>query len=170
MAVSERLEIAKRQMQSAREYMLGMLDGLTEDDWFWVPESGLQTHVAWQVGHIAMAQYGLALFRQRGRQEVDSELMPGKIRKLFMKGTTPKNDRDSHPDSKAILAMLERVNEQVFQEIDAFDGEQLDEPAERPHAAFATRYGALLFASHHEMLHTGQIGMLRRLMGRDPIR
>jgi hypothetical protein len=33
-----------------------------------------------------------------------------------------------------------------------------------------TRLGALLFSSHHEMLHAGQIGVLRRLLGKAPVR
>lgn len=170
MAVSLRLEIAKRQIESAREYLMTMLDGLSEDDWFWVPEQGIKTHIAWQVGHLAMAQYGLTLFRQRGRESIDTKLMTGKFRKLFMKGTTPMLDRETHPSSEVILETLERVNGQMLEEIDSFDGDFLDEPLGPPHAAYATKYGALLFASHHEMLHAGQIGLLRRSMGKEPVR
>jgi hypothetical protein len=39
-----------------------------------------------------------------------------------------------------------------------------------PYAAFATKFGGLLFCSHHEMLHAGQIGLLRRLIGKAPVR
>ena len=169
MAISERLEIAKAHIQSAREYMLGNLEGLSDDDWFWMPESGL-SHIAWQVGHLAMAQYGLTLFRQRGRESDDSKLMSGKFRKRFMKGTTPNPDRDDHPQPKEILEVLHRVNEQMLVEIDGFDGPQLDEPIEMPYAVSPTRYGSLIFAGNHEMLHSGQIGMLRRMMGKPPIR
>ncbi len=169
MAVSQRLDIAKRQIRSAREYLLGLLEGLSEDDWFWMPDDG-PTHIAWQVGHVAMAQYGLTLFRQRGRAAIDGELLPGRIRKRLMKGTTPDPDRSLYASPDEILAILHRVNEQMLQEIDGFDGDQLDEPLDPPYAAYATRYGALLFAGHHEMLHAGQIGLLRRLMGKEPLR
>lgn len=169
MAISQRLEIAKAQLESAREYTLEMLDGLSEEDWFAMPQLA-PTNIAWQVGHIAMAQYGLTLFRQRGRAEIDSELMSGKLRKKFMKGTTPDNDRATMPAPDEILGALHRVNEQMMQEIDGFDGPGLDEPADMPTAGFATRYGSLLFAAHHEMLHAGQIGLIRRLLGNDPIR
>jgi hypothetical protein len=72
--ISERLQIVWRQIEFARNYSLTLLDDLTDDNWFWSPPN-FTTHIAWQVGHLAMAQYGLALFRQRGRAEVDSELM-----------------------------------------------------------------------------------------------
>ena len=168
-AVSERLAIAWRRIEFARNYSLILLADLDDDDWFWTPEN-FTTHIAWQVGHLAMSEYGLTLFRQRGRQDVDSQLMSGKFRKLFMRGTEPKQERESYPAPNEICQVLDRVHEQMRAEIAGFDGECLDDPVDAPHSAFATRYGALLFAGDHEMLHAGQIGLLRRLMGKPPLR
>ena len=118
-----------------------------------------------------MSQYGLTLYQQRGRdREVDSKLMSSKVRKLFMRGTTPVADRDAYPAPSELLAVLDRVHKQMQTEIVTFTDDQLDEEIGPPHAAFATRYGALLFAGDHEMIHSGQIGMLRRLMGKEPLR
>jgi hypothetical protein len=39
-----------------------------------------------------------------------------------------------------------------------------------PYAGYPTKLGALLFCPLHEMIHAGQIGLLRRLMGKPPIR
>jgi uncharacterized damage-inducible protein DinB len=167
--ISERLTIAIRKMEFTRKYTLSLVEDLSDDDWYWSPEK-FCTHIAWQVGHIAMSHYGLTLFRQRGRGEIDSKLMTGKFRKLFMKGTVPKPEREAYPSPQEIVEVLEKVRTQTRAEIASFDGEQLDEPIDAPHAAYGTRYGALLFVSDHEMLHAGQIGMLRRLMGKDPLR
>ena len=172
--ISPRLETVVKNVEFARRYTLSLLEDLHDDDWFWSPSDSNEhftTHIAWQAGHIAMAEYGLMLFRQRGRdREVDAELMSGKFRKLFLRGSEPQPDRSAYPEPQEILAVLDRVHQQVLKEIPNFDGEQLDEPTEAPHAAFATRYGALLFAGDHEMLHAGQIGLLRRLMGKPPLR
>ena len=168
-SISERLQIAWRRIEFARRYTLVLLEDLEMDEWFWVPDS-LTTNVAWQVGHLAMSEYGLTLFRQRGRADVDSELMSGKFRKLFMRGTEPKPDQDAYPDPGEILEVLDRVHRQMRTEIVGFDGDELDETVDAPHSAYATRYGALLFAGDHEMLHAGQIGLLRRLMGKPPLR
>jgi hypothetical protein len=169
-SVSARLQIAIRHIEFARKYSRSLLEDLSTDDWFWMPEN-YTTHIAWQVGHLAMSQYGLTLFRQRGRdREVDSQLMSSKFRKLFMRGTTPLADRENHPQPEEILEVLDRVHSQMQKEIVTFADADLDEEIGPPHAAFATRYGALLFAGDHEMIHSGQIGMLRRLMGKDPLR
>ena len=169
-SVSLRLQIAIRNIEFARKFSTTLFEDLSEDEWFWVPEN-YPTHIAWQVGHLAMSQYGLTLFRQRGRDlDVDNELMSSKFRKRFMRGTTPLIDREKHPSRDEILQVLSRVHQQMQKEIVTFDGDQLDEPTDPPHAGFATRYGALLFAGDHEMLHAGQIGVIRRLMGKDPLR
>ena len=166
---SGRIEIAARHVLSAREYTMTLLDGLTEEEWFWSPAPAV-THIAWQVGHLAFAQYGLMLFRQRGRSTDDNQLMSGKFRKTFAKGTTPSTERSSYPDRNEIMETLDRVHRQSFLELASFSEQELDQEIDRPFAAFATRYGALLFAGDHEMLHAGQIGLLRRLMGKQPIR
>jgi hypothetical protein len=36
-----------------------------------------------------MAQYGLCLFRLRGRQEIDADLMTSSFRKQFSRGRRP---------------------------------------------------------------------------------
>jgi len=169
--LSDRLAVALRKIEFARNYTMISLEGLSDDDWYWVPENQHEyvTHIAWQVGHIAMSEYGLTLFRQRGRKLEDAELMSGKFRKLFMKGTTPNPDRDAYPAPDEILEVLNKVHLQMRSEIASLE-QTLDEESGPPHAAYATKYGALLFAPDHEMLHAGQIGMLRRMMGKPPMR
>jgi len=166
--VTPRLANVIRQIEFARNYTMTLLEDLTEDQWFWSPPE-YPTHIAWQVGHIAMSEYGLTLFRQRGRMSEDMDLMSGKFRKLFLRGSAPKNDATAYPCPPEILEVLNRVHEQMRIEVPTFE-RMLDEEIGPPHAAFATKYGALLFASNHEMLHAGQIGMLRRLMGKPSIR
>jgi hypothetical protein len=163
------LELALRQIEFARAYTLATLQDIDQREWFVMP-TGCPTHVAWQVGHLAMAEYGLCLFRQRGRREVDLELMTSGFRKRFSRGTVPQPDVAKYPPVAEIRATLDRVHQQVIEESLSFTGDQLHEPVEPPYAVEATRLGCLLFCSHHEMLHAGQLGLLRRLLGMQPIR
>lgn len=168
--LSERLTIALRKLEFARNYSRSLLEDLADEDWYWSPEP-FTTHIAWQVGHLAMSEYGLTLFQQRGRdREVDSQLMSSKFRKLFMRGTQPTAVREDYPEPAELLETLQRVHARMRIEVPTFDGPSLDEPLGPPHAAYANRYGAILFAGDHEMIHSGQIGMLRRLMGKEPLR
>jgi hypothetical protein len=163
------LSLALQQIEFVRSYVLGTLAEIDEADWFTMP-TGCPTHVAWQVGHLAMAEYGLCLFRQRGRQDIDVQLMSSSFRKQFSRGTVPGPDAGKYPSASEIRSTLDGVHAQVLKEIPTLTPEQLKEPVEPPFAVEATRLGCLLFCSHHEMLHAGQLGLLRRLLGRQPIR
>jgi hypothetical protein len=163
------LDFAIGQIEFARGYTLSMLNEFDERLWFTMPP-GCPTHVAWQVGHLAMAEYGLCLFRMRGRQEVDLELMTSGFRKLFSRGTTPEADAGKYPAPAEIRATLDRVHAQVQKESQGWTEQQLAEPVDMPYAVHANKLGGLLFCSHHEMLHAGQLGLLRRLLGKQPIR
>ena len=169
MAGRTEMEIATEQIRFARKYTLALLEDIAEEDWFVMPQ-GLHTHVAWQVGHLAMAQYGLCLFRQRGRAEIDSSLMSSAFRKKFSKGTKPDPDPVNHPPVTEIRAVLERVNEQAMAELAGFDDASRQEEIDMPYSVHSNQLGALYFCAAHEMLHAGQIGVLRRALGKTPLR
>jgi hypothetical protein len=163
------LQLALHQIEFARAYTLSIVNEIDESQWFVMPP-GCPTHVAWQVGHLAMAEYGLCLFRMRGRQEVDLELMTSGFRKLFSKGTTPESDPARYPSIAEIRATFDRVHAQTLRELPGATEAQLAEPVDMPYAVHANKLGGLLFCSHHEMLHAGQLGLLRRLLGNQPVR
>jgi hypothetical protein len=165
---TDRLQIAIKQIEFSRKYMLSLIADIADENWFYMPE-GI-THVAWQVAHLAMAQYGLCLFRVRGRSDQDLKLMPSDFRKKFSKGTTPNPDPAGNPPPAEIRDVLHRVYGQSLQELATYTDEQLDVPVDEPHAVFATKLGAIYFCGAHEMLHAGQIGLIRRLIGKKPIR
>ncbi len=88
-----RLQLAIEQIVFARNYTIGLLDQTPTDEWFRLPQGGVN-HVAGQVGHIVFAEYRLVA---------------------------------------------------------------------------TTKLRALLWCAHHEMLHAGQIGLLRRHLGYSPM-
>ena len=47
-----------------------------------------------------------------------------------------------------------------MKEAPSFTPEQLMEPVDMPYCAYPNKLGSLLMASHHEMLHAGQLGLL----------
>jgi hypothetical protein len=164
------LKLAIQQIQFARNYTLSLLGSIEESDWFAMPPQA-PTHLAWQVGHVAMAQYGLGLFRIRGRQEIDTELMSSSFRKLFSKGSTPDADAGKYPAPEEIRGTFDRVYEQVMKELPLVAEASLSDPVDMPYVeGYPNKLGALLMCPHHEFLHAGQIGLIRRLLGKPPVR
>ena len=162
------LEMAASQIKAARQYTEILLDDIDQESWYEQPAEGIN-HVAWQVGHVAMAQYGLALFRQRGRKESDRELIPREFLRMFAKDSSPLIDVDLRPEPAEIREIFDRIHEEVLRELDTYPIEELETPVDFPYVGFSNKLGSLLMSAHHEMLHAGQIGMLRRLLGKPPI-
>jgi hypothetical protein len=163
------LPLAIEQVKFARQYLLTLVDGIADDEWFRMPP-GATTHLAWQMGHVAMAEYGLCLFRQRGRKPEDLELMPSRFRKQFSRGSVPDPDPANHLPPGELLTTVERIHQQCLAEMAGLSAETLAEPVDMPYAVYPNKLGSLLFCSHHEMIHAGQIGLLRRLLGKPPVR
>lgn len=157
------------QVDFARKYTLELLKNTPDELWRVVP-AGARSHIAWQVGHLAVSQYGLMLFRQRGRAEGDLDLMPGWLRKRFGRGSIPPSDANEIPSNEALLDVLSKIHGVAMASMPTFSATQLMEPTEMPYAVHPIKLGALLFCPLHESIHAGQIGVLRRMHGLDPVR
>ncbi len=164
-----RVKAVVDQISLTRKYTESLLDGVASEDWFRMPSEGV-THVGWQVGHMAVAQYSLALKRIRGSRKEDSRLVSAELMTLFGKGSTPRADAGAYPGPDEIRRVFDDVHRQAVGELADVADRVLDEPTEPPHPMFSTKLGALLFCPQHEMLHAGQIGLLRRLLGSAPLR
>ncbi len=163
-----RLQLAIEQIVFARNYTIGLLDQTPATEWFRQPP-GSVSHVAWQVGHLAFSEYRLALWRIRGPQPQDDGLFSREFVRLCGPNSVPDADPAKYLAPAQIRAVLDRVHEQVLRELSGLGDAELDQPVPHPHRFAKTKLLALLWCAHHEMLHAGQIGLLRRELGYPPI-
>lgn len=164
-----RVEGAIDKLKLARKYGSQFYENLSDDEWFWSP-TGYTTHVAWQVGHMAVSEYNLCIRRVRGRQSGDEMLVSDEHLALFGLGSVPVADRTKYPSREKIMWLLRDVRDEVLEVLAKRSDADLDVPLEQPHPVFQTKLGAVEYSSLHECIHVGQIGMLRRLMGKSAIR
>jgi hypothetical protein len=161
------LALALDQIAFARRYTLGFLDGLDPADWFRMPAEGV-THIAWQVGHLAFAQYRLALERVRGvRPDVASLITPAFLQ-TFGRDSVPDPDPARYPPVAEIRRVLDAVHVQVMRDLADHPADDLANPPLTPHRLARTKLDVLLWCGQHELVHAGQIALLRRLSGRAP--
>jgi hypothetical protein len=163
-----RLQLAIEQIVFARNYTLGLLDQTPASEWFRQPPGGV-SHVAWQVGHLAFAEYRLALWRIRGPQPRDGDLVSQEFVRLFGAESVPDADPAKYPGPADIRAVLDRVHEQVLRELPGLGEGEMDRPVLHPHPLAKTKLWALLWCAQHEAIHAGQIGLLRRQLGYAPL-
>jgi uncharacterized damage-inducible protein DinB len=158
------------QVSTVRRYTQDLLSHIEPELWFRQPTEGV-THVAWQVGHLAVAQYGLALKRVRGEQPADALLIPAEFRQAFGKGSIPQSDPAQNRSIDEIRSVLDSVHEQVLAELPALPDSVFDEPSDTPpHPMFKSKQGAVIWSVQHEFIHIGQIALLRRLLGKEWLR
>ncbi len=169
------------QIQWARHYTLSLLAQTPRELWFERPlistagshdESvPFASHIAWQVGHLAVSQYGLLMFRIHGRRDEDLDLIPSRFRKAFSRGSDPATVSSSQWSADELAERLERVHTAALQGLmHGLDTGVLLESVEMPYAVYPIKLGAILFCPLHEHIHSGQIGVIRRCLGLAPVR
>ncbi len=163
-----RVQMALEQIVFARNYTLWLLGETPAAEWYRVPPGGV-SHIAWQVGHIAFAEYRLALFRIRGKQPQDESLLPPEFLRVFGPNSVPDTDPAKQIAPTEIRAVLDGIHAQVLRQLPGLDDAELDQAVPQPHRFATTKGKALLWCAHHEMVHAGQIGLLRRSFGHAPL-
>lgn len=163
-----RLAVALEQLELARAYTLEILEQIDVADYFRQPTEGV-THIGWQVGHLAMADYRLLLERVRGPKPEDETLISADFLKRFGRNSVPDPDPAANPTPVVLLETLHRVRAAGMQVVAQLSEAELEAPPHTPHRLFDTRFGALTWNVRHEMVHAGQIALIRRLLGAKPI-
>ena len=161
-----RISEALEQIDFTRRYLLERVDSVPLADWFTVPPGGV-SHVAWQVGHLASAQYRLCLERLRPRGAGDERLISDAFLKSFSRDSLPEPETGFPPAE--IRTVFDRVHARVMEELPGYPDADLDSPPIVPHKLCATRIAILRYAPLHEMIHCGQLAMIRRMLGLPPI-
>jgi len=164
-----KIEALAKAIEVAHGYTSGIVESVDHSEWFRQPGEGL-THVAWQVGHMAVAQYSLTLRFVRGEQPGDSDFIPPEYFKLFGRGSQPEGDAGKYPSPAEIYAVFNNVYAEVMATIPSYSDELLAEPIIGSHPAFEFKEQTLRFCPMHETSHTGQISLLKRLFGHAPLR
>jgi hypothetical protein len=163
-----RIQQALAQIAFARSYTLRLLDATPQTDWFRIPPAGV-SHIAWQVGHLAMGQYRLALERIRGARPSDADFISEAFLTLFGRKSVPDPNAALYPSAAAIRTTFDAVFARVLDEVVRLPEAELDMPVLKEHLIAKTKLDSLLWCAQHELVHAGQIGLLRRQLDHPPL-
>lgn len=142
-----------------------VLDGFTD------PETNRRlhddrniNHVKYLAGHLLNSQYGLA--RIAG---LEPEV---KWNDLFaVMGQSEAKDDYPYPDIEEVKAEGNRMHEQILEGLQGLSDEALNNQPPAPFGRVAESLGELWsFINHHQAYHIGQIAILRRAFGKEPMR
>ncbi|MEM7345711.1 MAG: DinB family protein [Chloroflexota bacterium] len=157
------LKAAADMLITTRQRMHETLKDLSEEQWFAQPD-GFANNIAWNVGHLVLAQQGL-IYRRLG---VEGHLPDG-LAEMYRPGTSPA-DWTSQPDTDELLKLFVELPQKMAKDIDAgkFDNyvkpeSQGDNPFPPPESAAH----AMIGNQFHEGIHTGNINDLLGIINRD---
>jgi len=120
-------------------------------------------HAAWQLGHLTVAEGHLVNAFVPGAIATPSAEFAAK----FTKETAKLDDPKAFPSKAEILETVERTRAATIAFAKTLTPADLDKPGPEKMARFATTLGRLLAAlPSHDMMHTGQIQVIRRKLGR----
>jgi len=162
------IESLVQEVNQARKYTNLVLDTVDENDWFRQSTNSV-THIAWQVGHLAVGQYRLGLLVIRGQQASDGQLIPEAFINRFQPGSNPSSVTQQNSTVAEVREVFDRVHAQTVSAVQQLSSDSLNEPTEPEHPMFSTKGGAIRWSTHHEYTHAGQISLLRRLLGYPPL-
>jgi len=125
-------------------------------------------HPLWLLGHIATSEDHLILDFCSERP-----LLPKEYGKLFAMGSKLLEAPSGYPPAEEVLGHLARVHEAALAYVRGVSPADLDLPPVcidrlegRARQLFATRGRCIWFHGHHEAMHAGQMGYIRRLLGK----
>ncbi len=104
-----RLRLAIDQIVFARNYTIDLVDQIPTEQWFRMP-SGNVSHIGWQIGHLAFAEYRLALWRLRSVRTEDTILIPQQFLQLFGANSDTEPETDKYPTQTETRATMDRVH------------------------------------------------------------
>lgn len=136
---------------------------LTPDEFAHQPVPGANS-AAWVVGHLAVT-----LWRTADRLGApDLAPLPPGLLDTFTQTGKPAAAQSGLGDPAALLALFDTCLAKVIAAVPTIPAAKLAEPATRPGPA--TSYGeGVLFGALHIAMHTGQLSLVRRSLGKPPV-
>lgn len=158
------LKLLQDQFQLAHDWTLRLVQDLDEAYWKKSPE-GLLTNINWQVGHIMVGLYFQALVCTGGKREGLKEQIPlADYIELYRMGSHPNERLEQKPGKAALLEGLLATQNKVVTALQALSEAALSDAVPVKHPVAKTKREVLIWCTHHQMWHNGQISMLKRLL------
>jgi hypothetical protein len=125
---------------------------------------GRPNPLAWQLGHLACVEDDVGqLFGAGG------SLVPGELRAICTSGAPRPRADTRYPALPELWSLLERTHGRLLDLVRSATPEDFDRPPRTPNRFFRSLGQAVYEAALHENYHVGEIGALRKALGKPAI-
>jgi uncharacterized damage-inducible protein DinB len=155
----------QRQLQSARQLSERMLaDFETPEQWtHQVCEGG--NHALWFAGHMANTDnFLISLVAPERARELDG------FSATFGMGSKPQPDAKHYPSIAEVLSYMRERRATLLDVLDGLSDDDLSRPTPEGAPDFLADFASVFeLAVWHEGLHSGQLSVVRRSLGHEPL-
>ncbi len=121
-------------------------------------------HIAWQLGHLILAEGVLV---REELPEVQYPAPPAGFAERHAPGTGGNEEKTGWPTKAEYLQLLDKARATTIAAVGKLSDADLDRPTKGRMAAFAPTLGnLLLLVSNHTLMHAGQFSVTRRKLGK----
>jgi hypothetical protein len=149
-------------LQSARFIMSRYLEDLRDEDLIVRPHPHAH-HAAWQLGHLVLSESQMlrAIY-----PDAACGVSPEFLTKHEVSAASKAQLSDFYPKSD-YLSLMQQVRSATVAAVAKFSEQQFSEPGPERMRNYAPTIGAVFLAiANHEIMHTGQIAVIRRALGK----
>jgi len=150
-------------LNSTKHLLEWYVSDLSDADLFVRPVPSAN-HIAWQLGHLIVAESHLAGPQLPGASYPP---LPANFNDTYGTPGAAKDGPDGFLSKAEYLALFNKVRAVSLAELEKLSDADLDRPTVGPMAKFAPTLGNLfLLVANHTMMHTGQFTVVRRKLGK----
>ena len=151
-------------LESTRQMTMGLLETLADEHWLAQPCADAN-HAAWVVGHLALSDHDFA----ESVHEAQPAL-PESWKGIFGMKSKPSTDASVYPSRGELMSALGEQRAALIAGFEALSDERLLEPIEGEMGQFIYNRAVMMsFAAAHEWFHVGQVAVVRRSLGMEPM-
>lgn len=152
-------------LASGRDWLLKLIEGLSEAEMLTQPTAGRGNHGLWVLGHVTWTDAAILYGYVKKGQTSPLEDWTG----LFGRGSEPVADAGKYPTKAEILARWDKIRQEVNDTLDRLSDEELARPTGADAELFKTVGNCLAALAIHQAFHTGQVSVVRRALGKGAV-
>jgi hypothetical protein len=149
-------------LHTARYITTSYLGDLSDADLLVRPVAGAH-HTAWQLGHLIVSEHQML----NGVRPGSAPALPHGFAEKHEK-TAAKSDQLSDFCSKeTYLSLMHQLREATIATLSQLTPEDLSQPGPEAMRAYAPKVGSVFLSiANHELMHSGQVAVIRRALGK----
>jgi uncharacterized damage-inducible protein DinB len=158
-------DVIIQMLDTARFVTTTYLRDLSDEELLVRPVPGAH-HIAWQLGHLLHSECTMI----EGVRAGVAPQLPPRFAEHHSKEAANDNASEQFLSKEGYLALMMRVREATRSLLTQFSEEQFDAPGPEAMRSYAPTIGSIfLMIGSHEIMHSGQIAVLRRKLGKEVV-